>query len=58
MILATKILAFVALMATMAGIVWVLQQGGVNFVLGVLFAASIYQIGYKAKHGTWFNLID
>lgn len=58
MIWATKILATVALIVAMAGVVWVLQKGGVMFVLGVLFAAAIYQIGYKAKHGTWFNLID
>lgn len=58
MILATQILAAVALVAAMAGVVWVLQWGGWMFVLGVLFTATIYQLGYKAKHGTWFNLID
>ena len=58
MIWLTKILAVVALIAAMAGIVWVAQKGGVMFILGGLFMAAIYQLGYRAKHGTWFNLID
>ncbi len=58
MILATKILAAVALIATMAGLVWLLQTGGWLFASGALLMGVIYQVGYRAKHGTWFNLID
>ena len=58
MVILTKVLAFVALILAMAGVVWALKEGGVMFVAGAGFAALIYQLGYKAKHGTWFNLTD
>lgn len=48
--------ATIALVVVMAAIVWVLKEAGVMFGLGALFAIVIYQIGYRAKHGEWFNL--
>ena len=58
MVFLTKLLAFGALVLAMAGVVWALKEGGMMFVAGAGLAAAIYQFGYKAKHGTWFNLTD
>lgn len=53
-----KLLALVALVIAMAGFVWALKEGGIMFVAGAGLTAAIYQLGYKAKHGIWFNLTD
>lgn len=58
MVVFTQILAAVALVVVMVGLVALFQWGGIWFVSGGLLVAAIYQLGYRAKHGTWFNLID
>jgi 4-hydroxybenzoate polyprenyltransferase len=58
MVILVKSITVIAFILAMAGVVWVLKEGGVVFALGALFATAIYQLGYRAKHGTWFNLID
>jgi hypothetical protein len=50
--------ALVVLVAAMTAIAFALKSGGPMFIAGAAFSAAIFHIGYRAKHGRWFSLID
>lgn len=58
MLLAMRITATAVLIAAMYALVWALKEGGVMFLAGAALATAIFHLGYRAKHGVWFNLID
>jgi 4-hydroxybenzoate polyprenyltransferase len=49
-------LVFIAVFVVLMGVIYhFLNEMGWQFALGALFGATVYQIGYYAKHGFWFG---
>jgi hypothetical protein len=54
----SKFIAVALTLLILFGFVRAMNFWGWPFILGVISTALVFQFGYKAKHGTWFNLID
>ena len=51
-----KLFAAVLFLAAMTGIAHILIWKGFDFCLGVVFGMAIFELGYRAKTGTWYWL--
>lgn len=45
----------VTLIVAMIGVFLLFKEFGLDFTLGVLFAAVVFHVGYRCKHGEWWS---